>query len=380
MTQRISATDLPRGSTIPSLDGIRAIAVSLVFLAHSGLEHVIPGGLGVTIFFVLSGYLISTLLRIEYAGSPTLDLRAFYLRRLLRLMPPLFIITSVVGLIAAAGLVDGSFSVAGLAAVLLYFGNYFVIATDFAAVPAGIAVVWSLAVEEHFYLVYPPLAAILLRIGRAGVSAATLLGLCLLVLAWRCWLVAHGAPEDHLTMATDTRVDAILFGCLLAVWKNPWLDHPPAANSRRDGLLVAAAIATLLFTLLYRDAWFRMTLRYSLQSMAIVVFIYLAVGRSNHWSLRWLNARVMTYLGAISYTVYLSHHVVLLAIEKHWPQWNWMTATAVAMVVTLAIAEPMRRWVEDPCARLRRRLHKRATPAPAAVSYPVSPNTTTGAL
>jgi len=264
--------------------------------------------------------------------------------------------------------------------VLLYFGNYFVIATDFAEVPAGLAVVWSLAVEEHFYLVYPPLAAILLRVGRVGLSAATLLGLCILVLAWRCWLAAHGASEDHLTMATDTRVDAILFGCLLAVWKNPWLD-PPAANQRRDTLLVVAAVATLLFTLLYRDAWFRVTLRYSLQSIAVAALIYLAVARANHWSFRWLNARALVYIGAISYTVYLSHHVVLLAVEKHWPQWNWMTATAIAMVVTLAIAEPMRRWVEQPCARLRRRLHKRPTPAPAAaVSYPVTPNTSTGAL
>ena len=351
----------------------------MVFMAHSGLEHLIPGGLGVTIFFVLSGYLISTLLRVEHASSQRVDLRAFYLRRLLRLMPPLVIITALAGVCAAAGLINGSFTPAGLAAVLLYFGNYFVIATDFAEVPAGIAVVWSLAVEEHFYLVYPPLAAILLRIGRAGLSAATLLGLCILVLAWRCWLAAHGAPEDHLTMATDTRVDAILFGCLLAVWKNPWLD-PPAANARQDALLVVAALALLLFTLVYRDAWFRVTWRYSLQSIAIATLIYVAVARHHHWTLRWLNARVLAYVGTISYTVYLSHHVILLAIEKHWPEWNWMTATAVAMVVTLAIAEPMRRCVEEPCARLRRRLHRRATPAPVAVSYPVSRNTTSGAL
>jgi peptidoglycan/LPS O-acetylase OafA/YrhL len=263
--------------------------------------------------------------------------------------------------------------------VLLYFGNYFVIATDFAEVPAGIAVVWSLAVEEHFYLVYPPLAALLLRIGRAGLSAATLLGLCIAVLAWRCWLAAHGAPEDHLTMATDTRVDAILFGCLLAVWKNPWLDAP-AANTRRDSLLVFAALATLLLTLLYRDAWFRVTLRYSLQSIAIAALIYVAVVHHHHWSVRWLNARALAYLGTISYTVYLVHHVVLLAIEKHWPHWNWGTATAIAMILTLAIAEPMRRWVEEPCARLRRRLHKRSTPAPVAAAYPVTPSTTSGAL
>jgi peptidoglycan/LPS O-acetylase OafA/YrhL len=181
-------------------------------------------------------------------------------------------------------------------------------------------------------------------------------------------------------MGSDTRVDAILFGCLLALWKNPWLDAVPPANAQRDACLIAAAGATLLFTLLYRDELFRSTLRYSLQSMAVAVLIYLAVARAQHWSFRWLSAKPLAYLGSISYTVYLSHHVVLLAIEKHRPEWNWMTATAIAMVVTLAIAEPMRRWVEEPCARLRRRLHKRPAEAPVAQPYAVSPNTSTGAL
>jgi peptidoglycan/LPS O-acetylase OafA/YrhL len=264
--------------------------------------------------------------------------------------------------------------------VLLYFGNYFVIATDFADVPAGLAVVWSLAVEEHFYLVYPPLAALLLRIGKVGRSASVLALLCAAVLLWRCWLAAHGASEDYLTMATDTRVDAILFGCLLAVWKNPWLDPLPEPNVTRDACLITAALATLLFTLLYRDELFRVTLRYSLQSIAVAVLIYMAVARAQYWPFRWLNARPMVYLGAISYSVYLSHHVVLLAIEKHSPQWNWATATAIAMVITLAVAEPMRRWIEEPCARLRRRLHKRPADTTAARPYAVSPNTSTGAL
>ena len=367
------------GGNIPSLDGIRAIAVSIVFLAHSGLEHVIPGGLGVTIFFVLSGYLISTLLRSEHAASGQLDFRAFYLRRLLRLMPPLLIVTTLAGLLAAWHFIDGEFSLAGLLAVLLYFGNYFVIATDFADVPAGLAVVWSLAVEEHFYLVYPLLALALLRMARIERSVATLATLCLAILAWRCWLATHGGTEAHLTMATDTRVDAILFGCLLAVCKNPWLE-PPVPRFKRDAWLIAGALATLLFTLLYRDALFRVTLRYSLQSLAVAVLIYMAVAHARHWSFRWLNARPLIYLGSISYTVYLVHHVVLLAIEKYRPQWNWIAVTTIALVVTLAIAEPMRRWVEEPCARLRRRLHKRPAQAGSARPYAVSPNTSTGAL
>jgi peptidoglycan/LPS O-acetylase OafA/YrhL len=344
---------------IPSLDGIRAIAVAMVFLAHNDLENVIPGGLGVTVFFVLSGYLISTLMRIEYAAHHSLDYRGFYLRRFLRLMPPLVCVVVLVGMLAAFDAVDGEFSASGLLAVLFYYGNYFVIAHDFNGLPAGVGVVWSLAVEEHYYLLYPPLAAVLLRYGRAGLSAAALLALCALVLCWRFWLASHGASAAHLTMATDARVDAILVGCVMALWRNPWLDPRPAADTRRDALVIAGCAAVLLLTLVYRDEFFRLTVRYSLQSAAVAPLIYLAVARSTRWPFRWLNAKPLVYLGTISYTVYLSHHVILLLVAKHWPALGWLGATSVAIALTLAVAEPIRRYVERPCARLRRHLHGR---------------------
>src|SRR5204863_4822607 len=131
------------------------------------------------------GYLITTLMRREHAGSGTLDLGAFYLRRWLRLMPPLFVVVSGVLLASMLGLVHGRFSGEGLLAVLFYFGNYFVIAHDFSGLPAGMGVTWSLAVEEHYYLLFPLLALALL--GRARkVQAVTLLSaLCVVILAWR---------------------------------------------------------------------------------------------------------------------------------------------------------------------------------------------------
>ena len=361
----------PRGA-IPSLDGIRAIAVALVFLAHNDLENAIPGGLGVTVFFVLSGYLISTLMRTEYATTHALDYRGFYLRRFLRLMPPLVCVVALVGILAAFAVVDGAFSVNGLLAVLFYYGNYFVIANDFNGLPAGVGVVWSLAVEEHYYLFYPPLAAALLLSGRKGLSAGVLLALCALVLGWRCWLVWHGASEAHLTMATDTRVDAILVGCLMALWRNPWLDPVPAANTKRDAWVVAVCVAVLLLTLVYRDELFRLTVRYTLQSAAVAPLIYLAVARAQRWPFRWLNARPLVYLGTISYTVYLSHHVILLLVAKQWPQLGWFAATLVAIALTLAVAEPMRRWVEEPCARLRKRLHRKRTAARTRSPQPLA--------
>lgn len=355
------ASDRPQYATgtIPSLDGIRAVAVALVFFAHSGLEKLIPGGLGVTIFFVLSGYLITTLMRTEHARSGAISYRSFYLRRLLRLMPPLFIVVAAAGLLSALSLIDGGFTWDGMLSALFYFGNYHVISHDYRGMPAGIGVVWSLAIEEHYYLFYPPLAALLLRVGRIGLSVTLLSILCVAVLAWRYWLVFHGSSEAYLTMATDTRVDAILIGCLMALLRNPWLDHVPAPKALNDWGLAAVSVAVLIGTLVYRDEVFRLTARYTLQSLAIAPLIYLAVARADRLPFRWLNARPLVYIGTISYTIYLSHHVILLGLAKHWPQLNWFWLTLVGAVLVWAVAEPMRRWVEQPCAKLRKRLHRK---------------------
>jgi peptidoglycan/LPS O-acetylase OafA/YrhL len=344
---------------IPSLDGIRAIAVSLVFFAHSGFDNVVPGGLGVTIFFVLSGYLITTLMRIEHARSGTISYRGFYLRRLLRLMPPLFIVVAVAALLSAISVIDGGFTLGSLLSALFYFGNYYVISHDFHGMPAGINVVWSLAIEEHYYLFYPPLAALLLRVGRVKLSVTVLSILCAAVLTWRYWLVFHGGSEAYLSMATDTRVDAILVGCIMALLRNPWLDPVPAPKGLNDWGMAAVCVAVLAGTLLYRDEVFRLTARYTLQSLAIAPLIYLAVARADRLPFRWLNARPFVYIGTISYTIYLSHHVILLGLAKHWPQLSWIWLTLVAAGLTLVVAESMRRWVEQPCAKLRKRLHQK---------------------
>jgi peptidoglycan/LPS O-acetylase OafA/YrhL len=368
---------LPRRAQgpIPSLDGIRAIAVSIVFLAHCGLEDFVPGGLGVTIFFVLSGYLISTLMRMERASTGTIRYRAFYLRRFLRLMPPLFIVVAATALVSSLGVVAGDFSPGGLLAALFYYGNYYLIAHDFHGMPAGLGVLWSLAVEEHYYVFYPPLAALLLRIGRAGLSATVLSLLGAAVLGWRCWLYLHGASENYLTMATDTRLDAILIGCLMALWRNPWLDPVPAPHRLRDFAVVAGCFAVLVVTLLDRSDAFRLTLRYTLQALAIAPLIYLAVARAQQAPFSWLSWRVVTWLGVVSYSIYLCHHVIALAVAQHWPQLGWLGTTLITAALTLAVAEAMRRWVEQPCAALRRRLHR----APPSRSEDVRDLATAGA-
>ena len=351
--------------TIPGLNGIRALAVLLVFFAHSGLESTVPGGLGVTVFFVLSGFLITTLMRLEHRRSGGIHFRSFYLRRVVRLMPPLVVVTAAVLLASELGWIQGQFTPMGLLSVLFYFGNYHVIAQDFAGVPQGMGVTWSLAVEEHYYLFYPPLAALLLRIKRRGVYSAVLGALVVAVMMWRFWLYDQGVGENYLGMATDTRIDAILIGCLLAVVRNPWIDPVWPQKLLSEAAIALACVALLLFTLLYRDDEFRLTLRYTVQSLAIAPLLWLAVARAESFWVRWLNARPLVYLGTVSYALYLSHQVILVALEHHLPDASWAIRTALGAALTLIVCEAMRRGVEEPCAALRKRLHGRAMNTPA---------------
>jgi peptidoglycan/LPS O-acetylase OafA/YrhL len=349
-------------TSIPSLDGIRAVSVGLVFFSHNGLGNIVPGGLGVTIFFVLSGFLITTLMRTEYVRHGTVSFRAFYLRRFLRLTPPLGIVTCLSVVLSLTLSLGTPFTSTGLLSVLLYFSNYFVIFHGAQDQPPGLGVTWSLAVEEHYYLLFPPLALILLRFRNAWYSAATLTSLCLVILAWRCWLAWHGAPEDRLGMATDTRVDAILIGCLLAMVRNPWLEPPPGAQRARELGFAAACLGLLVATLLWRNEFFRLTFRYTLQSLSIAGLLYLAVARADRIPFRWLNARPLVYLGTVSYTIYLAHYVMLLLAEQYLGSYGKVAVALVTAATTLCIAELMRRFVEAPFAALRRRLHESFQP------------------
>jgi peptidoglycan/LPS O-acetylase OafA/YrhL len=347
------------GGTIPSLDGIRAVSVCLVLFSHAGLS-LLPGGFGVTIFFVLSGYLITTLMRREFAQRGSIDFPAFYLRRFLRLMPPLAV---VAGLSVAVGWllsVGGPFTWTGLASVLFYFSNYFLIShQDYSSQPPGLGVTWSLAVEEHYYLLFPPLALVLMRFRRRLHSALVLGSLCTAILLWRCWLQSHGASTMHLEFGTDTRVDAILIGCLMAMVRNPWLDPLPPKNKLRDLAVLAGCLLLLAATLVWRDEYFRMTLRYSVQCLLIAVVMYLAVARYQDAPFRWLNLRPVAYLGTISYTMYLAHYLVLLTMEQYASALGPGAVITLTAGVTIVIAALMRELVEKPCAVLRHRLHEK---------------------
>lgn len=347
---------------IPSLDGIRAVSFLIVFVSHAGLGQIVPGGLGVTIFFFLSGYLITTLLRMEYDKTDQVDFKQFYVRRALRIFPPFYLVLAIATGLTATGLMRGELHPAAVLSQLFYLNNYYVVTTgSFDGFAPGTGIYWSLAVEEHFYLVFPFAYLLLRRVFPDGRRQALVLGaVCAAVLLWRCVLVyALGSAPDRTYVATDTRIDSILFGCILAVFGNPMLDKLEISPRRMLLLWLPLGVTLLLFTLVYRDAAFRETFRYTLQGLAFFP-LFIAAIRFPEWPLfSWLNIGWVRFMGVLSYSLYLVHQVVLTLVEQYVPL-PLVVQGALALLLSCAAAYLSYRIVEKPLARMRRRLLKEA--------------------
>jgi peptidoglycan/LPS O-acetylase OafA/YrhL len=343
---------------IPSLDGLRAFSFLLVFVAHAGLENVVPGGFGVTVFFFLSGFLITTLLRSEFEKNGAISLRHFWLRRALRILPPFYLVLIAAVLLSLAVDPPGTLSAGALTAQSLQYTNYWIIQHGYGGQPDGTGVYWSLAVEEHFYLVFPWVFIAMQRFRLSGRAQAMILwGLCALVLGWRAVLVwIEHAPMLRTYMASDTRIDSILFGCALAVWNNPVLDDVPLVERRWKYLYAPAAVLILVLCLIVRRDDFRETLRYSLQGIALT-FIFIAAIRFHRWPVFVpLNTRPMIFIGLLSYSLYLMHLAVTAGIARLLPDWNEFAQGVLSLAIAVVLAWLIYVSIEKPCARLRRRL------------------------
>lgn len=348
------------GFHIPSLDGLRAVAFGFVFAAHAGLSHIVPGAFGVTVFFFLSGYLITTLMRLEHEKTGRVSLKHFYLRRVLRIHPPFYLILVLALAGALAGLIPADLEWQAVLALALHYANYWFAAHGFGGIPAGTGVYWSLAVEEHFYLVFPFLYLWLVRLRLVPRNqAAFLLGLCALLLVWRFVLVVGlDAKEDRTAIASDTRFDSLAFGCALALFGNPALDSTKIGESTWKYVLLPSAIIGLLLTFLVRNLVFRETLRYTIQGVCLVPVFVCAVRYPRWLPMRVLNFKPVTYIGVVSYSLYLMHQILLYAaIDRLEGKISRLTIAILVLAVALSCAALIHQTVEKPFAQLRRKLH-----------------------
>lgn len=339
---------------VPQLDGVRAIAVLIVVVAHAGLEGLVPGGFGVTIFFFLSGYLITSLLRIEFENRGSIDLRGFYERRVLRIFPPLYITLVITCIAIAAGLFAERVQRDAIIFDFLFLTNYAHVFGTENGVPIPL---WSLAVEEHFYLLFP-LFFIIWLARRPGRDAALIcLGLCGLVLGARflTWIVE---PEElwRNYYWTHTRIDSILFGSCLALWQNPRIDRAAWKPAHWHFGLALLAVG---LTFVIRDPVFRETIRYTIQGCALfVIFSYVL---SDRWPLMTtlLSSAPMRWIGLLSYTLYLCHYPIYLALEELLGVSHFVSGV-LGLPVSLLYSFVMYKLVERPIAQWRKRARGRS--------------------
>ncbi|MFD1139489.1 acyltransferase family protein [Larkinella insperata] len=302
----------PTSSYLLPLDGIRAIALIMVVLSHFGLGHIIPGGLALNCFFFISGFLITRLLISEHNRTGTINLKNFYIRRFLRLYPALlFMLLISVCFIGAIGC---EFHAQEILSSLFYYRNYFVIylrpiqPLDCTLI---LDILWSLAVEEHFYIAFPLLFVLLFRHRPAFLCFLTVgvIG----ILAWRQYLMTTYGPTEltiytiyHLT---ETRADAIMYGCLISL-----LAYGPTGagfiQRANHSISIGLAFILLAISLFYRDLAFRETFRYSFQGLGFSILVPALLFHPRLEKLRqWFSAPWLLTVAQLSYSLYLFHWV-----------------------------------------------------------------------
>jgi peptidoglycan/LPS O-acetylase OafA/YrhL len=353
----------PRLGYLPALDGIRGLAVLAVIVFH-GWVVALPGGyVGVDVFFVLSGFLITSLLLRERSTTGSISLPRFYGRRALRLMPPLVpvLIACAMWACLVPAAPQAADTLRGVWATMAYASSW-LYANRIAL--GWLSHTWSLSVEEQFYLVWPLLLAVLLLRGNRRLAlAACVLGVGA-VLEERTVMFLHGVPWQRMYCGFDTRADALLIGSGLALAAdlglvqraNRWVARAVAVAG--IGVLVwAAARAT--------DPGSLAGPGFTGIDLAAAALIAAAAVRPSRLLARLLEARPLTGVGRISYAMYLWHlpmYGFLLGAGVD-PPGPLMLLLVLGM--TWAAAAFSYELIELPCAELRRRLTRTQ---PAAVA------------
>lgn len=333
---------LPRN---PAIDGLRAVSILLVIFSHvlqtyhwtqsvPFVWRLVPGASGVSVFFVVSGYLITTLFLKERAARGRISLRGFYFRRFFRIVPAFVVYVSAVAVLNLTGLLNMPW---------LDFGAALTYVTNYAHVQWPLGHTWSLSVEEQFYLLFP----LLLIYSKSRVVLRVLVGaLCLSIVA-RLLNQVFDVWSPNADYSFEGRADQLAFGCLCAIFQH----H--ASFARQERLRrIALPISAMLFciSIALPIGVLRTLLFNTFTGAGIALIVYFCATQPAHWLTRVLGIRPLQALGLISYSLYL------------WQQ-IWMTSSfhfslPLALAGSLACGTASYWLVEKPVLKLRRRIEQ----------------------
>ena len=351
---------------LPGLDGIRALAVIGVLLYHGDVGGLRGGFLGVDVFFVLSGFLITSIILEEFGKYGHIDFKQFYLGRARRLLPALVLMLLVVGIATAIFYRDAAHQFASDAfASIFYVNNWWYIFADqsyfaFTGRPPFLKHLWSLSVEEQFYLIWPAIAYLCVRkFGRRGVALLAAV-VALLSTAWMLYLtIANGYPEyadpSRAYFGTDSHISGLLVGALLATFWRPArltgaISRSAQALGTAGGILAFAAIIWVFVGANEFSPWL-----YRGGFLAIALVTAVLIAGATHPGLplgRLLGSQPWRYIGQRSYGLYLWHWPIfmvtrpMLDLELDGP-----ALFTMRLVLTFAIAEASFRFLELPIRR-----------------------------
>jgi peptidoglycan/LPS O-acetylase OafA/YrhL len=353
----------------PELDGLRGIAVTIVVAYHVGetmwrdaAGWFLRGGMvGVDLFFVLSGFLITSLLLAEHQSSGAVSLRAFARRRLLRLVPGL------AGMLAAALALALAGKIYRVDEVLSTAGWSLTFTTNWALIdgrPVAMGHLWSVALEGQFYLLWSVVVVLALRARRVlPVLIATAATGIVVVAIWRYVLVGGDTNLFHLYMSTFTRLDTPLSGALVAV-----LLAAGRFDRLRGRVAVAVSVAgvvVLLVGAVFVESFDRSLYRgvFTVMALAAACAIIGAIQAPPGALGRVLGARPLVAAGVVSYSLYLWHLPIFEYLARETPGWSPWLRSLVGVVVAVVAATLSYRCIEQPFLRRR---YRRQTPAPTA--------------
>ena len=340
----------------PALDGVRAVAVVLVLVFHGGFTWMSGGYVGVSVFFTLSGYLITSLLLVEHARTGTIALGRFYARRMKRLLPASLACLGAVSIAAAAGAFDeftslrrdllgALFQVANW--VKLWGGDSYADLTN--ATLGRVAPLehyWSLAIEEQFYWLWPLAVIALFRVARSVGAVARSIGLLAVLAVGAAPVVAAVWGPDAAYWATPARSGEILVGAALAALfhlRGPWGAWSVWLAPLGLAIVVWAAITWPAGSGPAYDGWFGV---FALSSAALIA------GLQHGSPVRsLLSVRPVVWIGTVSYGLYLYHWPIFAVLTEQRVGVSGAALFAVRLAVTFAAAVVSSRLLEQPVRR-----------------------------